>query len=167
MFLIWIFSMLHSDRLLYYSIVPASFIIIDEPEWTRYSPNQKTPSSPYTVWRGGEGWLLSIIFHNTFMEQSRAQATPVPSPQLEQIRNRPAAPERKMLLEYMGLTTPSTVHSESIQTPWLFPNCITLQMYYKMEFIFFPLIYTQYPIMTHFFFFCCKFIKKNWNITFT
>ena len=33
-----------------------------------------------------------------------------------------------------------TVHSESIQTPWLFPHFVTLQSYSS--------IYTQYPIMT-------------------
>ena len=34
-----------------------------------------------------------------------------------------------------------TEPSESIQTPWLFPNVVTLQPYSKMDYIVFPLIY--------------------------
>jgi hypothetical protein len=43
-----------------------------------------------------------------------------------------------------------TVHSESIQTPWLFQHFVTLQPYYKIaKIVFSPSsIYTQYPIIT-------------------
>jgi hypothetical protein len=55
-----------------------------------------------------------------------------------------------MILYYIGLNMTGvlayTVHSESIQTPWLFPHFVTLQPYSKMDQMFFPLIYTQYPI---------------------
>ena len=43
-----------------------------------------------------------------------------------------------------------TVHSESIQTPWIFPHFVTLQPYSEMDSIvdFFPSsIYARYPIM--------------------
>ena len=66
------------------------------------------------------------------------------------------------LLEY-------TVHSESIQTPWLFPHFVMLQPYSKLDSIAFcpSSIYPQYPIITKqklviFYILFCKFIQiKN------